>query len=556
MPRKQTEIAVADFETNPFAPGVLVYEPFCVGFAIRNLVEVFWGTAKACVEWLIKKSKQYGRIIIYLHNGGNFDIHLMLEYLPVAACEFFTIGKRIVQLKLPWGAELRDSFAIIPKPLRSTAAGKKEISYWKFKPEHRERYKLEILAYLRVDLSSLLATVRGYIERFPLSLTLASSIFKLMKTDFGIDPPRMPEKFDAIFRPFFFGGRVQFFQLGRCEGTHHLVDVNSMYPAAMTNKHWFGGCKQVTGKLPTRNFEQCLFEIDGLSLGVFPVRQKDGSIDFPCTEGRFQCTGWELAYGLESGRVVVDKVRYCFEPAQTLDFGNFVQHFYEGKNAAKKAGDTAEEFFFKIALNSGYGKYALQPKRFKEVVVTEYGEAPPEIIGVEWALEWDDESRGLSFWSRSSYREGIDQYVNVATAASITGCARAMLLRAMDQCDGVKYVDTDSICAENIDKLQLSDRLGEWKHELTFLGSRAYLSEAYPGNSFYIAGKKLYAGYGRDRKGKGKWKTASKGVQLKPRQIISVALGHQVTAVSKAPTFSVFSERHFVRRRITRADKR
>lgn len=571
MPRKEKPpVAVADFETNPFEPGELCYEPFTGGWFDGKVLETIWhDNPENCGEfvskWLIKKSKQRPGII-YLHNGGNFDIHLMLEWLPYWACEFFCIGKRIVQLKTPWGAEFRDSYAIIPKPLRATVAGKKEMAYWKLKPRHREKYRAEITEYLQQDLRSLHETVELWLKKFPPALTLASSIFKLMKRDYGINPERMPPKFDAMFRPFFFGGRVEFFELGRCPGVHHLVDVNSMYPAAMMQKHWWGGCRTVTAKFPTRNFEQCFFEFDGLSLGALPVRQEDGSIEFPCAEGRYQCTGWEMAYGLESGRIVVDQLRYCFEPMATKDFSAFVRPFYEGKNAAKIAGDKGEEFLLKIGLNSGYGIYALQPQRYREIVCLPYPEEPALLkketeqertTGIKvWEMQWHDEERGLRFFSRPSYREGIDKFVNVATAASITGCARTMLLRAMDQCEGVKYVDTDSICAENIDKLSLSDRLGEWKHELTFIGSRAYASEAYPGNSFYIAGKKLYAGYGRNLKGEGKWKTASKGVQLKPRQIIAVANGHRVTATSKAPTFSVFSERHFVRRTITRADRR
>lgn len=557
MPRKKIPVAVADFETNPFEKGELHYEPFVVGYFDGSTLEIFWGDGPACCRWLIKKSKEKPGII-FMHNGGNFDFHFLLEYLPTEACEFFTVGKRIVRIKTPWGAEFRDSYAIIPKPQAAFVDGKTEIKYWKFKKRHREKYRAEIIAYLKDDLRGLFNGVAGFIDRFPLTLTLASSIFKLMRTDFGIDPPRMDKNFDSRFRPYFFGGRVQFFQLGRCAGTHHLVDVNSMYPAAMTNKHWFGPCARVTSTLPKTGLEQCLLEIDCLSLGVFPVRQADGGVDFPCQEGRFQVSGWELAYGLESGRVADLKVRYCFHPSDRRDFSKFVHHFYAGKNAARASGDTAEEFFMKIGLNTGFGKYAIQPMRFREIFVCEFGELPETPDDYEWTVEdlqWDDQGRGLAFYSRNSYREGIDQFVNVATAASITGCARAMLLRAMDQCEGVKYVDTDSICAEKIHGLRLSHDLGEWKREMTFPGRKPFASEAAPGDSFYIAGKKLYAGHGRTPEGKWKWKKACKGINLPAKAIISVALGKEQKATSKAPVFSVFSEPRFVRRTIRRADQ-
>lgn len=563
--------AVADFETNPFEPGVLIYEPFVVGYFNGTVLEIFWGTGRECCLWLIAKSKKYPGII-FLHNGGNFDMHLMLEYLPCNECEFFTIGKRIVQLKTPWGAEFRDSYAIIPKPQAAFVDGKTPIDYMKFRPQVRERHRTEIISYLKDDLRGLYNGVEGFIKRFPLCLTLASSIFKLMKTDFGIKPVRMDAGFDSRFRPYFFGGRVQFFQLGRCIGPHHLIDVNSMYPAAMTKPHWSGPCSKVTSVLPKTGLEQCLLDVTCLSLGVFPLRKENGGIDFPCAEGRYLVTGWELAYGLESGRVSDLEVKYCFHPESRTDFSPFVHHFYNGKVAAKLAGDSAEEFFMKIGLNTGFGKYAIDPTRYREVHVSEFGEMPETPVGYDWSpeeLQWDDPDRGLSFWARKSYQEGIDQFVNVATAASITGCARAMLLRAMDQCEGVKYCDTDSIVAESIAGLPLSNDLGEWKHEETWPGTQPYVSPARPGNSFYIAGKKLYAGFSpkrylkdleNNKKGKNLikhpgWKKACKGVDLPPKLIVNVAMGKEQTVTSKAPTFSVFSETRFVRRKIRRADK-
>lgn len=563
MATNAEKIAVADFETDPFKMGRGLaddpIEPFCVGFFDGKILETFWGTAKECCLWLIEKSKKH-RGIIFMHNGGNFDFHFLLEWLPVENCKFFTIGKRIVEIVTPWGAKFRDSFAIIPKALGAYA--KEKIDYRIFErgvrdlPAHRRK----ILTYLVSDLRNLFDMVMGFIRRFPLTRTLASAVFKLMKTDFGIDPPRVTPSFDATFRPYFFGGRVQFWKLGRCAGRHSMIDINSAYPHAMTFPHWFGAGGQVLSTFPKKNTEQCFFEVDCLSLGALPWRNAQGGVDFPEREGRYQCSGWELLAGLELGRIADLKIRLCYQPAETKDFGRFVRFFYDAKNRAKISGDTAEEFFNKIGLNSGYGIYALQPRRYQEIAVCAFADKPERTpaqvkAGVEWHPKYDDPQRGLSFYARNSYREGIDKFVNVATAASITGCVRAQLLRAIDSCDGVVYTDTDSICAADVSSLPLSSDLGQWKLEKIFPGTKPFASPARPGNSFYVAGKKLYAGFGTDPKGKSEWKTASKGVNLAPKQIVAVALGKVKQTTSRAPTYSVFTPPRFVRRTVRRADQ-
>ncbi len=250
----------------------------------------------------------------------------------------------------------------------------------------------------------------------------------------------------------------------------------------------------------------------------------------------------------------------CLCPRWTRDFAKFVNFFYDAKVKAKREGDKEEEFFNKIVLNAGYGKLALNPRRFSEVAVTGIYDTPPEIDGrtkkqkkanaqiAGWEVKWDDPIRGLTFHSRPSYREGIDKFINVATAASITGCVRAFLMRSKEKCRGVVYCDTDSLSAANVEALKFSDALGDWKLELTFPGK----SEK---DSLWIAGKKLYAGYGYTPEGKGKWKIASKGVRLKPEQIISVAKGEEAQSESIAPTYSVFSPPKFVKRIVRRADK-
>lgn len=555
-------VAVLDLETDPFKEGRMEITPFVAGFYDGKRLEIFWGDQKKgrgdCIPRLVAllKTCKPGTLV-YAHNGGNFDFHFLLEFLPVNECNFLCMGKRIVQIKLPWGVELRDSYAIIPKKLAAFA--KEEVDYAHFERPAREKYKAEIIDYLKSDLRNNRKMVVEFLKRFPAKITLASSVFEMMKREFDYNPGRSSEQYDAKFRPFFFGGRVQFWQLGILKGKFTIIDINSAYPWAMTQKHWFNFECISPARVPKKFEQQSLYIIDADSDGVFPVRQKNGSIAFPTGNGRFAVTGWELVAARELKLVRNVKVLMAYVPSEVKDMRNFAQTLYDRKNAAKQAGDKEEEFFNKIAVNAGYGKLALNPKRFSEVKVTTLYDKPARYDSADekrdnpekpdWVNCWDDKDRELSFWKRPSYREGIDKFINVATAASITGCVRAFLMRSMAQCKGVVYCDTDSIIAGDVNKLKFGDKLGEWKVELIVDTSK-------PGQSIAIAGKKLYAATAgqKDKHGKTIWKKASKGVNLSAEKIVEVAEKNYVPMAFHAPTFSLFSKPKFVTREVKRAD--
>lgn len=147
----------------------------------------------------------------------------------------------------------------------------------------------------------------------------------------------------------------------------------------------------------------------------------------------------------------------------------------------------------------------------------------------------------------------MGKFNNVCVAASITGCSRALLLRAKEICKGVVYCDTDSLIARDVSRLPIGNKLGQWKKEHEF-------------SELYIAGKKLYAGKDATT---GKWKTASKGVRLSHEQIIEVAKGNDVEYEFDAPSYSIrriksFQDGgkegatnwlRFTKRKVRRADK-
>jgi hypothetical protein len=76
-------------------------------------------------------------------------------------------------------------------------------------------------------------------------------------------------------------------------------------------------------------------------------------------------------------------------------------------------------------------------------------EVPEPLASEDYPDGWTQHSKNGDFciWERPSPRRG--GFYNIATAASITGAARANLLRNLSLSDRPIYCDTDSIICED-----------------------------------------------------------------------------------------------------------
>jgi len=544
--RPPSKVAVLDFETDPFLYG-RVPEPFAAGLEVDGPYFEFWGDdcIAAVVEFL---NSQKEPLLIYAHNGGKFDFYFLLEYIsdPIRI-----INGRIVECRLGIHT-LRDSFAAVPVALKKIA-GKLDIEYWKMERECREEHKAEILEYLRVDCVELAKVMRAFIARFskPRSgpaLTMAGAamtelqkrhrqFFKRPNKD---DPASATAglEHDEKFRLFYFGGRVQAFEKGVIRGQFRIYDVNSMYPAVMRNFDHPLGSRYVSPQNPrigddgyVVGFKERMFFIDfeGMSHGHLPERNQKGGIDFPRGFGRFTVPSHEFRAVYIRGLVDVHKIHRVHLPYQVQRFVEFVDTFAAEKVAAGKAGDKITREFVKLVLASAYGKFAQDPRKFRDYIIERLGiDNPPDET---WALH--ERNNYFRLWKRPTESE---RFNDVAIAASITGAARAVLLDALCISERPIYCDTDSLICHRLGNGTPidPDTLGAWKFE----GS---------GDRVAIGGKKLYAVFDGDSE----VKSASKGVKLSPIQIQSIAEGATIEYLNDAPTFKLHGQHDkFVKRKV------
>ena len=547
-------IAVCDCETDPFskanADASYIPQPFVWGFYDAGFLEEdkpfrYFECTEDFVAWV--KDKEY---VIYAHNGGKFDYAYLKNYVAQYD-EVAFINGRLSRFNIGI-AEFRDSMNIFPTGL---AAYKKSVFDYAIL-ERTQRYRPgnweKIIKYLESDCVNLFELVFEFRTRFGPALTQAAAAMKEWNkiSEAEIPQTKFPRFYDH-FHPFYHGGRVECFQVGVLKKRFKVVDINSAYAYAMLQKHpyTFGYAGTMGDARPGLDYATVgasFFTVRCKSQGAFPWRDprgiiEDGSLLFPVedTPRKYRITGHELQAAEETGTVKDLKVLTSYVFDGFTDFRKYVEYFYEEKKRAKSEGNKAGYLFAKQMLLALYGRYAMNPRRFRDYMIL-----PPDSLGYlhpdnvkemegEEGRKWEFSGYfGDNVLAKSKIPPDKWRFYNVATAASITGYVRAYLWRAICASEGVMYCDTDSIAATK-PHVDIGVEIGEWEIEGEF-------SEAY------IGGKKLYAfRYVKGKEPKSQdgkrraFKLASKGVKLTPSEIRIVASGGTVVYKPQVPTYRI-----------------
>lgn len=550
MQADEEPIYTCDIETDPFARGE-VPVPFIIGL-YDGLT--FWHFStdkhKTCVQKL-REALEDGLIepgIIYMHNGGRFDFFYLLDFFEGRST---IVNSRIISALMPIGSgtnrfekhhrfEWRDSFAIMPFALKEYEKEKIDIQWLSRKL--RDAHMGEIISYLKQDCVGLWDLCMGFQVEFGDHKTIASAAFSELAKFHNYTA--MPWRMDKELREaYYFGGRVQCFASGVIEKPVNIYDVNSMYPFVMsTYLHPTGWSMTVDNKIhgwkddgtPNKEALKTFFvTAEGENLGAFPTRAEDGSVDFTISKGVFHVSIHEWLAAIQLGLFKPRRILSAHGFLEYSKFATFVDHFYKAREKAKATGDKMHSLFYKFILNSAYGKFGINPANYFNWKITKTDDERPK--GEGWTLENISHARYF-IWKQPS--QLFWNVKNIGTAASITGAARSVLMRAIAGAKDVLYCDTDSlICGEAGDEstMPMDDkRLGAWKHE----GSGVVTA---------IAGKKTYAVFDSQMECV---KHACKGVNITPDEILRVANGEEVLTFRDAPTFKRDGSAVFISRKV------
>lgn len=547
------QIWSVDCETDPFEAGIIV-QPFIWGvyhgYTKTPFYKEFLGTGEnyVCTSDDIKNLVDYlsqQNVIVYAHNGGKFDWHFLSEFFEPSD-DLLVINGRLSKFKIG-KCEFRDSYNIIPRPL--SAYKKDEFNYLYMAEIHRHNYMDEIKKYLKSDCENLWNLVSEFERDYGRNITQASAAMNYWKsglkksdgTRIRNEVPRSKAHFYDTFKPFYYGGRTQCFIGGDFKVNAKSIDINSAYPFAMLEKHAYGLLYIKESGKPKTDYKKwgpLFLQIKCISKGAFPYNGLSKKRYYPADEiSRYYfITGWELIAAIETETVGEIQFIEYFEFSELKSFKRYVKYFYELRKKFPKETHPGQNLFAKIFMNSLYGKFCADPRKYKSYSLKP-ADAYAEFAGQskyttklfrEWCLvgELQDDPKG---------------FFNVATGASITGYVRAMLWRSICAANKPMYCDTDSITAKSFGKeIVLGTELGQWEIE-------------YKYDRIVIAGRKLYAFHIAGKNGDASsWKIASKGARLDYQQIIEAANGKEVFYNSIAPTFSVLrKEPTFVNRIIT-----
>lgn len=568
---KLRNIAVLDFETDPF-------DDQLKSEILPFVCELYSDQFGAIVIWDEDFDRFISKVVtaiedlpdaftIYAHNGGKFDYLFLVRHLR-GTVKFK--GRAIMSCKIG-NHELRDSLHILPEKL---AAWKKDhFDYSKMKRCNRAKFRAEILDYLHSDCVYLFDIIKSFVGEFGLKISIGQAAFSSLKKSYTV--ARVSEASDEFLRRYFFGGRVEciggrgIFDSRAGREDFKLYDLNSAYPDAMANcAHPIGN--EYNWRRGSISDDTVFVDVECRNFGAFVSRTSTN----PFAEagptfgefGRFYVTRWEYDVAIKYN--LIDDVRLIgvVDCRERSNFSSFIVPIYERRRAVKKAmeelrlkgrEDTTEfeelkkqDLFLKYLLNNASGKFAQNPRNFKEYYYTDIGEMPPR----DW-MQWleeasDDDKHKFGFpverteefqiWAKPSPGR---RYNNVGTAASITGAVRAKLLEAIQHATEPVYCDTDSIICRHLDGNGVEfdvAKLGAWKLEATF-------------DRVIVAGRKLYAcevqGYpdGHEKR----VKIRSKGATgLKWGDFEKMLDNEIITTLNKAPTISKTGQQTYLRRNI------
>ena len=516
-------ICVFDCETDPFSTIQQSIAPFTCGFYDGHIYVDFWGDD--CIDqfaqYIYNRAEHNPdeNLLIYAHNLGGFDIHFLYKYFD-NECRPGVINGRIYKAYI-CGHEWRDSYKILPVAL--SAFGEKYVfDYELMKKGVREKHKNKILEYQMQDCIALHKPIILFHDMFGDQITIGSCSIKVFQSFHGFE--RMRDKQDERARGYFKGGAVRCFQTGVIKGDWKVYDVNSMYPHVMANFSHPISAGIHAGRRITEN--TAFVTVEGWNKGGLPQRGAMGELNFPDGLGMFKVSIHELNAAVECGYFKIKRVIETLDFSTWADFKGYINHYYDLRMEAKKNGDAFMTMFYKFLLNNAYGKFAQDPRKYGDYIILE-GDYPPEEgeYNAEtnpngWSPKFVNTDTFGTIWERKS--KGPKRFFNVATGASITGAARAVLLRGIYNSVRPIYCDTDSIICEQLNADLDDTRLGAWKLEAT-------------GTEICVAGKKMYALFDGDKE----VKKASKGVGLTAAQIREVAAGSEIVYRAERPTFSL-----------------
>jgi hypothetical protein len=493
-----SKIAAWDIEASCTADGD--FKAYGVGLAwygpdhTEEYVQ-FWGLT--CLEefaqWLVEHLAQFNKWTFYAHNGGRFDIALLLKESLLKKCGLHIKGASAIELNGCWiniplhdevGNEIimKDSLRMLPGSLADLTAQLKVKHQKLAETVSHDDITLDnwhtfpaLKTYLEHDCKGLLEVMHQFnsdvFAGFGIPMTKCFTSASLAKkaffqgfyNRFKFPIYSLPQSMDAYLRKGYFGGRVECFHMGKVPANKiYYYDFTSLFPNEGCKALPFGKPVLQSAELimPTQGvisrnffgFARCMVRtLDREAMPMHAVKA-DGKLMFPILADWHEMTLFSeeiragIAKGLYEYRVLDG---YAFDKAPIL--AKFFKKGFEEKARAAAEDKPALSQANKIVINSGYGFWGIRTESRDAVVcITKDGIAELDIYEDAGKLKHVGYI-GEYIMARVEKDLPVEDF-NVSIAAAITSYARMKLYSAMTaiQSKGhsVFYCDTDSIMTD------------------------------------------------------------------------------------------------------------
>ncbi|OVA05070.1 DNA-directed DNA polymerase [Macleaya cordata] len=290
--------------------------------------------------------------------------------------------------------------------------------------------------------------------------SLALTIFRMRYYDPNSWPIHIPSRNeDTFIRRGYYGGHADVYKpIGI---NLYIYDANSLYPYVMKSFPMPGGVPvwhdNLEGKDISELFgfiEACVVCPTTMTRPFLPYRdKKTGTLLFPTGEFVGVYFSAELEYAQKLGYKIQPLRGYFFENNNTSPFDSFVEYLYESRQQAKKSGDKAMAYVYKLIMNSLYGRFGINP----ESTITEICERKRydillhSVKKLVYGEKLSDKYLMVNYKINTVHADNSEwnppKISAVHLSAAITAYARIYMYKHISRHDCV-YTDTDSAVLE------------------------------------------------------------------------------------------------------------
>lgn len=253
-----------------------------------------------------------------------------------------------------------------------------------------------------------------------------------------------------ISRRAYHGGRVECNRIGRLQGPLTLLDINSLYPYVMKTFPFplklvgaFKSPSAVEVRNVLRDHLACAYVRLHTKTPVIALH-KDHKLIFPTGTFDAYVSTPEIEYLLEHEQLIAVHEFAVYEKG--CPFVQFVEDLYHRRIEAIASGNKVQGGHYKLLLNSFYGKWGQNGKKWKDVATTpdmsigffrSVGPKPGQVVHF----------RRFNGLIQRQYTDEESANSHPAIAAHITAYARMVLWTLIRKVppEHYFYCDTDSI---------------------------------------------------------------------------------------------------------------